>query len=121
MTDHNNLVEQATKTIADLPLWFVICLAMAAGLSGEMLRASSLVDLTWRQLVVRIAMRFGAAGLVGLGTFMAAIAFDVHVYLAAAMCIFTAVLGGDVASSLIERYAAKQVGITGGSDDQASG
>lgn len=121
MSDPNNPVEQVAKSIIDLPLWFVICLAMAAGLSGEMLRASTLVDLTWKQLACRIALRFGAAGLLGFGTFMGAVAFDCHVYLAAALCIFTAVLGGDVASSLIERYTARRLGVPPSRDDQASG
>jgi len=121
MSDPNNAVEQVAKSITDLPLWFIICLAMAAGLSGEMLRASALVDLTWKQLACRIALRFGAAGLVGLGTFMVAVALDSHVYLAAGICIFTAVLGGDVASSLIERYTARRLGVPPSSDDHAGG
>jgi len=82
---------------------------MASGVSGEMLRASAIVDMTWKQIACRIAMRFGAAGLIGLGIFMAIMSFDYHVYLAASMGIFAAVLGGDVASSLIERFASKKI------------
>lgn len=109
MADPHQSAADAVKAVADLPLWLVIILAMASGLSGEMLRASAIVDMTWKQIACRILLRFGAAGLVGIGTFMAAVSFDVHVYLSAAMCIFAAVLGGDVASSLIERFAARKI------------
>lgn len=109
MSDTQQTVTQAVKNVADLPLWLIIILAMASGLSGEMLRASALVNLTWRQIAARILLRFGAASLVGLGVFMLAMSFDYHVYLSAALCIFSAVLGGDVASSLIERFASKKI------------
>ena len=99
------------KAIAEIPLWMAILLALASGLSGEMLRASTLINLTWKQLAARIGMRFGAAGLVGIAVFMAAFALAVHPYLSAALCIFSAMLGGDVASSLFERWAAKRAGV----------
>ena len=90
------------KAIAEIPLWMAILLALASGLSGEMLRASALIELSWRQI---------AAGLVGIAVFMAAFALAVHPYLSAALCIFSAMLGGDVASSLFERWAAKRAGV----------
>ena len=96
------------KAIAEIPLWMAILLALASGLSGEMLRASTLINLTWQQLAARIGMRFG---LVGIAVFMAAFALAVHPYLSAALCIFSAMLGGDVASSLFERWAAKRAGV----------
>lgn len=99
------------KAIAEIPLWMAILLALASGLSGEMLRASALIELSWRQIAGRIGMRFGAAGLVGIAVFMAAFALAVHPYLSAALCIFSAMLGGDVASSLFERWAAKRAGV----------
>lgn len=110
MSDPNNPVPIG-KAIAEIPLWMAILLALASGLSGEMLRASTLINLTWQQLAARIGMRFGAAGLVGIAVFMAAFALAVHPYLSAALCIFSAMLGGDVASSLFERWAAKRAGI----------
>jgi len=109
MTDPHQQVGDAIKNIADLPLWIIVVLAMASGLSGEMLRASSITDMTWKQIVCRILMRFGAAGLTGLATFMVAMSYDMHPYTAAAICIFTAVLGGDVTSSLIERFAKNKI------------
>ena len=109
MSDPHQAVTDAVKTVAELPLWLIIILVMASGVSGEMLRASSIVDMTWKQITARILMGFGAAGLIGLGLFMVIMSFDNHVYLAAAMGIFAAVLGGDVASSLIERFAAKKI------------
>ncbi len=111
MSDPNNPVPALGKAIAEIPLWMAILLALASGLSGEMLRASTLLDLTWKQLAARISMRFGAGGLVGIAVFMAAYALAVHPYLAAAFCIFSAMLGGDVASSLFERWAAKRAGL----------
>ena len=99
------------KAIAEIPLWMAILLALASGLSGEMLRASALIELSWRQIAGRIGMRFGAAGLVGIAVFMAAFALAVHPYLSAALCIFSAMLGGEVASSLFERWAAKRAGV----------
>lgn len=99
------------KAIVEIPLWMAILLALASGLSGEMLRASALINLTWRQIACRIGMRFGAAGLVGIAVFMGAFALSVHPYLSAALCIFSAMLGGDVASSIFERWAAKRAGV----------
>lgn len=109
MSDTQQAVTAAVKNVAELPLWLIIILAMASGLSGEMLRASALVNMTWKQIACRILMRFGAATLVGIGTFMLAMAFDYHPYLSAALCIFAAVLGGDVASSIIERFANRKI------------
>tara|TARA_R110002124_G_scaffold213962_1_gene379993 strand:- start:22805 stop:23185 length:381 start_codon:yes stop_codon:yes gene_type:complete len=112
------------KAIADIPLWMAILLALASGLSGEMLRASTLINLTWKQLAARIGMRFGAAGFAGIAVFMLAFAYEAHPYVAAALCIFSAMVGGDVASSLFERWASKRIGVcdvpssSGNSDQQ---
>lgn len=110
MSDPSNAAPLG-KVVAEIPLWMAILLALASGLSGEMLRASALINLTWRQIAARVAMRFGAAGLVGIAVFMGAFALSVHPYLSAALCIFSAMLGGDVASSLFERWAAKRAGV----------
>lgn len=109
MSDTQQAVTSAVKNVAELPLWLIIILAMASGLSGEMLRASALVNMTWKQIVCRILMRFGAATLVGIGVFMLGMSLDWHIYFSAASCIFAAILGGDVTSSLIERFASRKV------------
>ncbi|PHR17872.1 MAG: holin [Sphingopyxis sp.] len=109
MPDTQQTVSAAVKTVADLPLWLIIILAMASGLSGEMLRASALVNMTWKQIACRIFMRFGAATLVGIGAFMLGMSLDWHIYFSAAICIFAAILGGDVTSSLIERFANRKI------------
>lgn len=109
MSDTQQTVTAAAKTVADLPLLLIIVLMMASGLSGEMLRASALSNLTWKQITCRILMRFGAATLVGIGSFMLAMSFDYHQYLCVAGGIFAAILGGDVTSSLIERFAARKI------------
>lgn len=99
------------KVIAEIPLWMAILLALASGLSGEMLRASALINLTWKQLAARIGMRFGAAGFAGIGVFMLAFAYNAHPYVAAALCIFSAMVGGDVASSVFERWASRRIDV----------
>ncbi len=111
MSDPNNVVAETAKAVAELPLWLVVLLAMSSGLTGEMMRASSMTGLSWQQIVARIGMRFGAAGLVGIAVFMLAFAYSTHPYVAAALCIFSAMLGGDLASTLFERWAAKRLGV----------
>ncbi|MGV8864870.1 MAG: tail completion protein gp17 [Pseudomonas sp.] len=49
------------QTLADVPFWMLVLLSMA-GLSGEMLRASG-SDLSLRQILQRVALRFLASGL----------------------------------------------------------
>ncbi len=107
----NSMLNDPAKTLSDIPFWVVVMLAMAAGLSGEMLRASAQTKLTPRQIIGRILMRFGAAGMTGIAVFMVSYAFGAHPYTAAALCIFASVVGGDVATGMIERAAAKRLGV----------
>lgn len=106
----HDIVKEAADQVENIPLWLVIALALGSGLSGEMLRASTMTDMTLKQIAGRILMRFSAGMLVGLAGFMVAFAWGVHPYIAAAACICIAMLGGDVASTLIERYARKRIG-----------
>ena len=111
MSDPNNVVVETAKAVAEMPFWMVVVLAMSSALTGEMMRASTLTGLSWKQILARILMRFGAAGLVGIAVFMLAYAYSTHPYVAAALCIFSAMIGGDLASSLFERWAAKRLGV----------
>ena len=105
----HEIIAEATEKADQVPLWMVLILAMASGLSGEMLRASTLTGLGWKQIAGLIIMRFSAGMLVGVAAFMAAYAWGVHPYTAAAACICVALVGGDVASTLIQRYAARKI------------
>lgn len=52
------------QALTVVPLWLLVLLSMA-GLSGEMLRASG-TDLGLRQILLRVALRFLASGLLGM-------------------------------------------------------
>lgn len=110
MPDTHTLATQAAKQVADMPLWIALCLALASGLSGEMLRASALMEMGWRQIAFRIAMRFGAGTLAGLAAFLIAMAYGAHPYLAASACIGIGIAGGDIAATLVERWVTRKIG-----------
>jgi hypothetical protein len=97
------------QPFADMPLWLVVLLSLA-GLSGEMLRASG-SDLTLRQLLQRVALRFLASGLLGMATVLLAMAAWADLYLAAGLGIVTAVIGADVVGGLYTRWLAKRAGV----------
>ena len=110
MSDPHQTVAQAARSLTDLPLWLVIVLAMASGVSGEMWRVSRENDLSWPNIAKRVALRFGASVMFGLATFMLALYFADNVLFAAACCIIVGTMGADVASALYERWAAKKIG-----------
>lgn len=97
------------QTLADMPLWLLVLVSMA-GLSGEMLRASG-GNLTMRQILQRVALRFGASGCLGMGTLLLVLAFRGDVYLAGGAGIVVAVIGADVAGGLYTRWLAKKAGL----------
>jgi hypothetical protein len=84
-----------------------------AGLSGEMLRASG-SDLSLRQILQRVALRFLASGLLGMATLLLALAVWSNLYLAAGLGIVIAVIGADVAGGLYTQILAKKAGIQPG-------
>jgi hypothetical protein len=97
------------QALADVPLWLLILLSMA-GLSGEMLRASG-ADLSLRQILQRVALRFLASGLLGMATLLLALALWNSLYLAAGLGIVIAVIGADVAGGLYTQFLAKRAGL----------
>lgn len=104
------------QTLADVPFWMLVLLSMA-GISGEMLRASG-SDLSLRQILQRVALRFLASGLLGMATLLLALALWSNLYLAAGLGIVIAVIGADVAGGLYTQILAKKAGITtGGRND----
>lgn len=98
------------QTLADMPFWLLVLISIA-GLSGEMLRASSGEDLTMGQITKRVALRFGASGFLGMSTLMLALAFGSGIYMAGGLGIVVAVLGADVAGGLYTQWLAKKAGI----------
>jgi len=110
------LMNTEHQTLADVPFWLLVLLSMA-GLSGEMLRASG-SDLSLRQILQRVALRFLASGLLGMATLLLALALWSNLYLAAGLGIVIAVIGADVAGGLYTQILAKKAGITtGGRND----
>lgn len=97
------------QALADMPLWLLV-LITAAGLSGEMLRASG-TDLTLGDIAKRVALRFGASGFFGMATLMLALAAGAKIYTAGGLGILVAVLGADVAAALYTQWLAKKAGI----------
>lgn len=97
------------QPLADMPLWLVVLLSLA-GLSGEMLRASG-SNLTLRQILQRVALRFLASGLLGMASVLLAMAAQVGLYGAAGLGIVVAVIGADVAGGLYTRWLAKRAGL----------
>jgi hypothetical protein len=98
------------QALADVPLWLLVLLSMA-GLSGEMLRASG-ADLSLRQILQRVALRFLASGLLGMATLLLAMALWSNLYLAAGLGIVIAVIGADVAGGLYTQFLAKRAGVS---------
>lgn len=97
------------QPFADLPFWLLVLLSLA-GLSGEMLRASG-SNLTLRQILLRVAFRFLASGLLGMATVLLVMAAVGNPYAAAGLGIVVAVIGADVAGGLYTQLLAKRAGL----------
>lgn len=94
------------QALAEMPLWLLVLVSMA-GLSGEMLRASG-GNLSFRDIVVRVLLRFSASGLLGMATMLLAMAAWKDIYVATALGIVVAVIGADVAGGLYTRILARK-------------
>ncbi|MNZ06992.1 hypothetical protein D3C78_237580 [compost metagenome] len=97
------------QPLADMPFWLLVLLSLA-GLSGEMLRASG-SNLTLRQILQRVALRFLASGLLGMATVLLAMALWSNLYTAMGLGIVIAVIGADVAGGLYTQLLAKRAGL----------
>lgn len=97
------------QALADMKLWLLVLVSLA-GISGEMFRASG-SNLTMKQILQRVALRFGASVSLGMGTFMLALGFKGDVYMAGGLGIVVAVIGADVAGGLYTQWLAKKAGI----------
>lgn len=98
--------EQITQTLADLPTWLLILVALA-GLTGEMWRADA-AGMAIGELVKRVLLRFGASAVFGLATVLLATAWGSSLLTAGALGSVVACLGADVASGLYSRWLAKR-------------
>lgn len=101
--------EQVQQSIADLPTWMLILVALA-GLSGEMWRADA-AGLAVSELVRRVLLRTGASAVFGFCTVMLSMGWGSSLYSAAALGSVVACLGADVASGLYSRWLAKRAGV----------
>lgn len=98
------------QTLADVPLWGLILLAVAGGISGEMWRADKAGLGGWR-LLRRLALRSGASIVCGMAVMFLAMACGAALTLAAAIGSLTAAAGAEIAVGLYERWAAKRLGV----------
>ncbi|WP_302328788.1 phage holin family protein [Pseudomonas triclosanedens] len=99
-----------SQTLAEMPVWVLILLAAAGGVSGEMWRADKAGLNGWR-LLRRLALRSGASIICGVAVMFLAMACGAALMLAAAIGSLTAAAGAEIAVSLYERWAARRLGI----------
>ncbi|WP_160286531.1 phage holin family protein [Pseudomonas knackmussii] len=98
------------QALAEMPVWVLILLAAAGGVSGEMWRADK-AGLTGWVLLRRLALRSGASVVCGVAVMFLAMAMGAALLLAAAIGSLTAAAGAEVAVGLYERWAAKRIGV----------
>lgn len=98
------------QTLAEMPIWLVITLALVGGVSGEMWRADKEGLRGW-SLLRRLALRSGACVVCGLSSMMLLYAAEVSMWTAGAVGCLTAMAGADVAIGLYERWAARRLGV----------
>lgn len=98
------------QALAEMPVWVLILLAAAGGVSGEMWRADKAGLGGW-VLIKRLALRSGASIVCGVAVMFLAIACGAALLLAAAIGSLTAAAGAEVAVGLYERWAAKKLGV----------
>lgn len=99
------------QTLTDIPMWLVLMLAMAGGVTGEMWRADK-EGMRGLELLRRIALRSGASVVCGLSTMMLLQAADASVWTSGGIGCLTAMAGADLAIGLYERWVAKRLGVT---------
>lgn len=100
--------QQVQQSLADLPTWLLILVALA-GLVGEM-RQADVSGVAMSEIIRRVALRFGSNALFGMATLMLVLALGHGPYVAGAMGIVVGLLGADVAGALYTRWLAKRVG-----------
>ncbi|WP_371370501.1 phage holin family protein [Pseudomonas sp. QL9] len=98
------------QALAEMPVWVLILLAAAGGISGEMWRADKAGLGGWA-LIKRLALRSGASITCGVAVMFLAMAMGAALLLAAAIGSLTAAAGAEVAVGLYERWAAKRIGV----------
>lgn len=97
-------------SLTEIPLWVLLLLAAAGGVSGEMWRADKAGLNGWR-LIRRLALRSGASIVCGVAVMFLAMSCGAALMLAAAIGSLTAAAGAEIAVSLYERWAARRLGI----------
>lgn len=105
-------VEQPHLTLADLPTWMLILVALA-GLVGEM-RQADVPGVAMGEIVRRVALRFGSSALFGMVALMIALWAWADPYLAGALGIGTGLIGADIAGGIYARWLAKRAGVCDG-------
>lgn len=102
-------MSEPTEELSRLPFWLLL-LTCFCGISGELWRAS-MVDkpLTLPEILKRVSMRFGAASVFGIATYMVMVASNASQMLAVAACIVVATMGADIASAVYEKWLGKKL------------
>lgn len=103
-------MDNESLKLTEIPLWVLLLLAAAGGVSGEMWRADKDGLNGWR-LLRRLALRSGASIVCGVAVMFLAMSCGAALMLAAAVGSLTAAAGAEIAVGLYERWAAKRLGI----------
>ncbi|MDG9855644.1 MULTISPECIES: phage holin family protein [Pseudomonas aeruginosa group] len=98
------------QALAEMPVWVLILLAIAGGISGELWRADK-AGLGFRGILRRLALRSGASVVCGVAVLLLAQAAGAPILVAGALGSLTAAAGAEVAVGLYERWAAKRLGV----------
>lgn len=106
--------QQMQQSLADLPAWMLILVALA-GLTGEMWRAEA-AGVAVGVLVKRVLLRFGSSALFGVSMLMFVYWLKQDYLLAGAMGIAVGLIGADIAGGIYARYLAKKAGVSAGAD-----
>lgn len=100
---------QVQNTLAELPTWLLIAVALA-GLVGEM-RQADVQGVTMGEIARRVLLRFGSSALFGMVALMMSLWAWGDPYLAGAFGIGTGLIGADVAGGIYSRWLAKRAGV----------
>ncbi|BAP44752.1 pyocin holin [Pseudomonas sp. StFLB209] len=106
-----DVMTDGQQTLNELPLWLLITLALAGGVTGELWRADK-DGLCGSKIVRRLVLRSGSSVMCGVSTMMLLYAAEVPMMAAAAVGSLTAMAGADLAISFYERWAARRLGLT---------
>ncbi len=102
-------MSEPTEELGRLPFWLLV-LTCLCGISGELWRASMVATpMTWGEIAKRVLMRFGAASVFGIATYMVLLSMGSGAMLSVAGCIVVATMGADIGSAVYEKWLGKKL------------